>query len=98
MWQVLAVVSTRFHFSFGIIAGHMTVNSEGFCVESHIVPIRQTLECTAQGGVIAIIGLLLDASPKDMSDVASLGLSQGCIVRGINVGSKQLMEISSDFC
>ena len=52
--------------------------------------IAQSIECCARGGQIAVIGFLEPA--KEMPDVASLVLGKGCIVRGINVGAKQLTE------
>lgn len=54
--------------------------------------IKQSLECIAKGGTVALIGFLSRASQKDMPDVAALTLTQGCIIRGVSVGSKQLME------
>ncbi|KAH0525669.1 hypothetical protein TsFJ059_008013 [Trichoderma semiorbis] len=54
--------------------------------------IKQSIDCIAYGGVISIIGFLSIAKQKDMPDVAALALSKGCIVRGITVGSKQLLE------
>lgn len=48
------------------------------------------IECVARGGIIAVVGFLSPA--KDMPDVASMVLGKGCIVRGINVGAKQLTE------
>lgn len=44
------------------------------------------------GGSISIIGFLSQAKQEDMPDVAMLALAKGCIIRGINVGSKQLLE------
>ncbi|EMC96309.1 hypothetical protein BAUCODRAFT_69777 [Baudoinia panamericana UAMH 10762] len=52
--------------------------------------IEQSVECVARGGIIAVIGFLSPA--KEMPDVASLVLGKGCIVRGINVGAKQLTD------
>ncbi|CZR66682.1 related to zinc-containing alcohol dehydrogenase [Phialocephala subalpina] len=54
--------------------------------------IGQSLECITLGGVIAVIGLLVQAKQEDMPDVAGLVLGHGAIVRGITVGSKQLLE------
>jgi NADPH:quinone reductase-like Zn-dependent oxidoreductase len=54
--------------------------------------IKQSIDCIACGGVISIIGFLSTAKQEDMPDVAGLALSKGCIVRGITVGSKQLLE------
>jgi NADPH:quinone reductase-like Zn-dependent oxidoreductase len=54
--------------------------------------IKQSIECIKMGGSIAVIGFLATAKQEDMPDVAGLALSKGCIVRGITVGSKQLLE------
>lgn len=59
--------------------------------------IKQSLECIAKGGVVALIGFLSKAPQEHMPDVAALTLTQGCIVRGISVGSKQLMEDMVNF-
>ena len=52
--------------------------------------IAKSINCVARGGIISVVGFLDVA--KEMPDVASLVLGQGCIVRGINVGAKQLTE------
>lgn len=52
--------------------------------------IAQSIECIARGGIISVVGFLSQA--KEMPDVATLVLGKGCIVRGINVGAKQLTE------
>lgn len=49
------------------------------------------------GGSIAVIGFLSAAKQEDMPDVAGLALSKGCVVRGITVGSKQLLEELMNF-
>ncbi|PMD30294.1 putative zinc-type alcohol dehydrogenase-like protein [Hyaloscypha variabilis F] len=54
--------------------------------------IKQSIDCIVMGGIISVIGFLSDAKQEDMPDVAGLALSKGCIVRGITVGSKQLLE------
>lgn len=54
--------------------------------------IKQSIDCIAQGGNISVIGFLVSIPQDQMPDVAMLALSKGCIVRGINVGSKQLAE------
>lgn len=54
--------------------------------------IKQSIECIAMGGIIAVIGFLSAAKQENMPDVAGLALSKGCVVRGITVGSKQLLE------
>ena len=52
--------------------------------------IAKSINSVARGGIISVVGFLDVA--KEMPDVASLVLGQGCIVRGINVGAKQLTE------
>ncbi|KAH6663713.1 putative zinc-type alcohol dehydrogenase-like protein [Halenospora varia] len=54
--------------------------------------IKQSIDAVAMGGSISIIGFLSQAKQDDMPDVAMLALGKGCIIRGINVGSKQLLE------
>jgi NADPH:quinone reductase-like Zn-dependent oxidoreductase len=57
--------------------------------------IAKSIQCIARGGIISVVGFL-DAA-KEMPDVAGLVLAQGCIVRGINVGAKQLTEDMAAF-
>jgi NADPH:quinone reductase-like Zn-dependent oxidoreductase len=54
--------------------------------------IKQSIECVAMGGIISVIGFLSQAKQEDMPDVAGLALSKGAVMRGITVGSKQLVE------
>jgi NADPH:quinone reductase-like Zn-dependent oxidoreductase len=54
--------------------------------------IKQSIECIAMGGNISVIGFLSQAKQEDMPDVAGLALSKGCVVRGINIGSRQMLE------
>ncbi|KAF1314412.1 Zinc-type alcohol dehydrogenase protein, partial [Globisporangium splendens] len=54
--------------------------------------IKQSLDAITPGGVIAVIGFLAKAAQADMPDVATLALVKQCVVRGIAVGSKQLLE------
>ncbi|KPM41143.1 hypothetical protein AK830_g5446 [Neonectria ditissima] len=54
--------------------------------------IAQSLKAITYGGVINVIGFLSQASQDEMPDVAGLALSKGAVVRGIMVGSKQLLE------
>ncbi|KAJ6438184.1 Zinc-type alcohol dehydrogenase-like protein [Purpureocillium lavendulum] len=54
--------------------------------------ISQSIKAVTYGGVINVIGFLSQASQEDMPDVAGLALSKGAVVRGITVGSKQLLE------
>lgn len=53
--------------------------------------IEQSVECIAYGGQIAIIGFLNVAKQAEMPDAVALALSKGCVMRGIPVGSKQLL-------
>lgn len=46
-------------------------------------------------GIISVIGFLSVADK--MPDVAGLILGKGCVVRGINVGSKQLTDQMAQF-
>ncbi|KAI5236019.1 NAD(P)-binding protein [Aureobasidium subglaciale] len=54
--------------------------------------IKQSLNAIAMGGNISVVGFLSAAAQEDMPDVAGLALSKGCVVRGITVGSTQLLE------
>ncbi|KAM3072034.1 hypothetical protein ACMFMG_008496 [Clarireedia jacksonii] len=54
--------------------------------------IKQSIDCIKMGGIIAIIGFMAAVKQEDMPDVALLALGKGCVVRGITVGSKQLLE------
>lgn len=54
--------------------------------------IEQSVAAIAQGGIISIIGFLALAEQSNMPDVTQLALGSGSIIRGINVGSKQLLE------
>ncbi|KAI7975377.1 hypothetical protein EIK77_000221 [Talaromyces pinophilus] len=54
--------------------------------------IKQSIEAIKFGGVISVIGFLSQAPQDEMPDVAGLALSKGCVVRGIIIGSKQLLE------
>lgn len=54
--------------------------------------IKQSLEAVSYGGNISVIGFLSTAPQDKMPDVASLALAKGAVVRGIMVGSKQLLE------
>lgn len=54
--------------------------------------IKSSIQACARGGIVAVIGVLSPAKQEDMPDVATLALAQGCIVRGIVVGSQQLLR------
>ena len=57
--------------------------------------IEQSINCVARGGIISVIGFL--APPEKMPDVATMVLGKGCVVRGINVGAKQLTDDMAKF-
>ncbi|OWZ15308.1 hypothetical protein PHMEG_00011073, partial [Phytophthora megakarya] len=52
--------------------------------------IEQSIKATAPGGMIAIVGYLADIQQENMPNVPLLALIQGCALRGIQAGSKQL--------
>lgn len=54
--------------------------------------IEQSVECIAYGGQIGVVGFLNVAKQSEMPDATALALSKGCVIRGITVGSKQLLE------
>ncbi|KAG9652784.1 NAD(P)-binding protein, partial [Aureobasidium melanogenum] len=54
--------------------------------------IKQSLDATAMGGIISVVGFLSATAQEDMPDVAGLALSKGAVVRGITMGSTQLLE------
>jgi NADPH:quinone reductase-like Zn-dependent oxidoreductase len=53
--------------------------------------IAQSVNCIAMGGIISAIGFLTQAKEGEVPDAAMLALSKACIIRGIAVGSKQLL-------
>ncbi|KAL1631431.1 hypothetical protein SLS54_000191 [Diplodia seriata] len=54
--------------------------------------IKQSIEAIAMGGIISVIGFLASIPQSEMPDVALLALSKNAVVRGIMVGSKQMLE------
>lgn len=52
--------------------------------------IAESINSIKMGGNVSVIGFLSKA--KEMPDVASLALSKGAVVRGIVVGSTQLLQ------
>lgn len=54
--------------------------------------IQESLDSIARGGVISMIGFLSVAPQDKMPDVALLAIHKGCIIRGIQGGSKQQLE------
>ncbi|KAB8209325.1 hypothetical protein BDV34DRAFT_210277 [Aspergillus parasiticus] len=63
-----------------------------YIVENGGGTIKQSLEAVAYDGNIAVIGFLSPSFQHSMPDVAGLALAKGVIVRGIMIGSKQLLE------
>uniref|UniRef100_K3X7J7 Enoyl reductase (ER) domain-containing protein n=1 Tax=Globisporangium ultimum (strain ATCC 200006 / CBS 805.95 / DAOM BR144) TaxID=431595 RepID=K3X7J7_GLOUD len=53
--------------------------------------IAQSIKACVCGGMIAVIGFLTSVKQEDMPNVASMAPDKGCIVRGVVVGSKQLL-------
>ncbi len=64
----------------------------------HIIEIggtgtmQQSLDSVARGGIISVIGFLTTASQELMPDVTMASLFRGCIIRGVQSGSKQQLE------
>jgi NADPH:quinone reductase-like Zn-dependent oxidoreductase len=54
--------------------------------------IEKSLECVAYGSTISAIGFLTSVAPENRPDVTTLALTKGVNIRGIFVGSKQLLE------
>ncbi len=54
--------------------------------------IAQSLKAITQGGTIAAIGFLARAKQEDMPDVVGLVMGKGAILRGINVGPKEMLD------
>ncbi|GIJ87026.1 hypothetical protein Asppvi_005928 [Aspergillus pseudoviridinutans] len=54
--------------------------------------IGESLNAIKMGGNISVIGFLSRAEQSKMPDIASLALARGAVVRGIVVGSTQLLE------
>ena len=54
--------------------------------------IAESINAVRMGGIISVIGFLSQADPSHMPDVASLALGKAAVVRGITVGSTQLLE------
>lgn len=54
--------------------------------------IKQSIKCIAMGGMISVIGFLAFAKQEEMPDVTSMVLAKNCIVRGVLVGPKHMLE------
>jgi NADPH:quinone reductase-like Zn-dependent oxidoreductase len=52
--------------------------------------IAESINSVKMGGNISVIGFLSQA--KEMPDVASMALAKGAVVRGVVVGSTQLLQ------
>ena len=64
---------------------------------SGVGTILQSLNSVARAGVISVIGFLTTVSQDKMADVTMLTLIKGCIVRGVQGGSKQQLEEAVNF-
>ena len=54
--------------------------------------IAESINAVKMGGNVSVIGFLSLAEQSKMPDVALLALAKGAVVRGITVGSTQLLE------
>jgi NADPH:quinone reductase-like Zn-dependent oxidoreductase len=54
--------------------------------------IAQSIKAIAYGGTIACIGFLSPVKKGEMPDVAKLTLGKGAVLRGIQVGSVQMLQ------
>ncbi|KAL4860590.1 hypothetical protein BDV12DRAFT_181351 [Aspergillus spectabilis] len=54
--------------------------------------IAESINATKMGGNVSVIGFLSQAKQSEMPDVASLALAKGAVVRGVVVGSTQLLQ------
>ncbi|KAF2647605.1 NAD(P)-binding protein [Lophiostoma macrostomum CBS 122681] len=54
--------------------------------------IAQSIKAITYGGTIACIGFLSPANQEDMPNVAMLAMGKGAVVRGIQVGSVQMLQ------
>lgn len=54
--------------------------------------IRQSFESIARGGIISVIGFMTAIPEEPIPDVTMLTLAKGCMVRGVQGGSKQQLE------
>jgi NADPH:quinone reductase-like Zn-dependent oxidoreductase len=54
--------------------------------------IQQSFDSVARGGVISVIGFLSFTSQDNIPNVTMLSVVHGCVVRGIQGGSKQQLE------
>ncbi|KAL5340236.1 hypothetical protein BJX70DRAFT_361862 [Aspergillus crustosus] len=54
--------------------------------------IEQSINAIAPGGVISVVGYLATCEPEKRPDVALLSLLKNCVVRGVLIGSKCMLE------
>lgn len=54
--------------------------------------IKESINALAHGGTIALIGFLAQAKQEEMPDVCALALGKSATLRGIPVGSKEMLE------
>jgi NADPH:quinone reductase-like Zn-dependent oxidoreductase len=58
---------------------------------------QQSLDSVARGGVISIIAFMTTVPQDQIPDVAMSILAHGCVVRGVQGGSKQQLEEAARF-
>lgn len=54
--------------------------------------IEQSVKAITRGGIISIIGFLAAGADIEKPDVTMLAIGKGCVLRGINVGSTEMLE------
>ncbi|KAL4870231.1 hypothetical protein BDV12DRAFT_207924 [Aspergillus spectabilis] len=54
--------------------------------------IKESLDAVKMGGTVSVVGFLSAAAKSELPDVASLALTKAAFVRGITIGSTQLLE------
>ena len=54
--------------------------------------MQQSLNSMARGGLISVVGFLTQVSQDKMPDVTMGTLYTGCVVRGVQSGSKEQLE------
>ncbi|KAK1146584.1 hypothetical protein N8T08_003014 [Aspergillus melleus] len=59
--------------------------------------IAESLNAVKMGGNVSVIGFLSAADQSKMPDVAGMALAKGAVVRGIVVGSTQLLQEVTNF-
>lgn len=54
--------------------------------------VEQSVKAITRGGIISVIGFLDAGADVEKPDMTMLVLGKGCVLRGINVGSTQMLE------